>query len=284
MKLDAKSLLKDVEDIARDAGAEIMKYYDGEKSASVYIKGDGSPVTDADNAAEAVILPRLAALTPGIPIVSEESYEKGERPDISKGTFWTVDPLDGTKEFTGRTGAFVVAISLIVDGKPVLGAIYHPAFGIMYSAAGPGTATRTDKDGTKHELKADGVEAGKDLRVLLNEPSTNMPKVEGYLSSQFNKFSPRIDPKPGILRAMQVANNDADISVIYPIKREGRTKWWDVAPGHAIVEAAGGKVVGVDGKDITYDAPTYDVPPVISISPRRVQQMQGQARKDSGPR
>lgn len=267
-KPDPKSLLSAVEDIAKDAGAEIMKFYDGRKDAQVFIKTDGSPVTDADRASEAVILPRLKALAPGVPILSEEAYEGGDVPDVSGGTFWTVDPLDGTKEFTGRTGAFVVAICLVVDNKPVLGVVYHPAFDVMYSAAGPGTATKTEPDGSRVPLGADG-SAAEDLRVVLNEPSTDMPKVRGYLSAQFNGASAKIDPKPGLLRACQVADNTADVSVIYPVKREGRTKWWDVAPAHAIVEAAGGKVEGVDGKPIVYDAPDFQVPPVISISPNR---------------
>lgn len=266
---EIKALLPDVEAIARTAGAEIMEFYEGRKTANVETKADGSIVTAADKAAEAIILPALRALTPDIPIVSEEDFEAGARPDISKGTFWTVDPLDGTSEFTGRTGAFVVAISLIVDNKPVLGAIYHPAFGIMFSAAGPGTATRTDADGTKHTLGPDGKAPPDELRVVMSESSVNMPLVKGYLTSQFKKAA-KIDGTPDLLRAMQVAQNDADASMIYPKRREGRTKWWDVAPGHAIVEAAGGKVVGVDGKDITYDAPDFMVPPLISLSPRHV--------------
>lgn len=280
MKPDPKTLLKDVEDIARDAGAAIMKYYNGENEAHVYIKNDGSPVTDADKASEDVILPRLAALTPGIPIVSEESFEGGARPDTSGGTFWTVDPLDGTKEFTARTGAFVVAISLIVDHKPVLGVIYHPAFGIMYSAAGPGTAEKTSADGTRTKLQAAG-EATDDLRVVLNQPSTDVERVKGYLSVQFNSASPRIDSKPGILREMQVAENDADLAFMYPLKRGGRTKWWDIAPAHAIIEAAGGKVEGVDGKPIVYDAADYMVPPIVSISPRRAAHKSGSGMKPS---
>ena len=254
--------------IARDAGAEIMKFYDA--GATIYTKADESPVTEADYAAERLILPRLAGLLEGVPIVSEEAVSAGYKPDVSKGTFWTVDPLDGTKEFINRTGAFVVAISLVVDNKPVLGVIYHPALGIMYSAAGPGTATREGPDDERVALGAGiGSTREETMRVVLNEGSTDMPKVKGYLSSQFNKSSPRIDPQPGILRACQVADNSADMSVIYPAKREGRTKWWDVAPAHAIVEAAGGIVQGVDGQPVKYDAEDFMVPPVISISPNR---------------
>lgn len=265
---EIKALRSSVEAIARAAGAEIMEYYEGRKDAVTETKQDGSIVTAADKAAEEIILPALAKLTPGVPIISEEDFERGTRHDISKGTFWTVDPLDGTSEFKNRTGAFVVAIALIVDHKPVLGVIYHPAFSIMFSSAGPGTAERADPDGTRQRLGPESPGAsGGEMRALVNEGSTDMPKTKGYLSSQFGKAA-KIDPTPGLLRATQVAENDADISIIYPQKREGRTKWWDIAPGHAIVEAAGGKVHGIDGAEIRYDSPDYMVPPVVSLSPR----------------
>lgn len=259
---DLKALLPAVEKIARDAGVEIMKFYN--TGAEVYTKADGSTVTDADLAAEGIILPRLAALTPDIPIVSEEAFERGIRPDVSGGTFWTVDPLDGTKEFTDRTGAFVVALSLVVDGKPALGVIYHPAFDIMYVAAGPGSAEKVMPDGARMPLRANALLDAR-ARVLVNPASVDMQFIKGYLSDQFGK-SVNIDATPGILRACQVAEGTADASVIYPQRRDGRTKWWDVAPGHAIVEAAGGKVTSPDGKDIKYDAPDYQVGPVISVS------------------
>ncbi len=258
-----KAFLPEVESIAREAGAEILKFYHAD--TAVRIKNDGSEVTDADIAAEKIILARLAKLTPDIPIVSEEAYERGEIPDISKGTFWTVDPLDGTKEFTSKTGAFVVAISLVVDNKVVLGAIYHPAFDVMFVGAGPGTGEKIGALGIREKL-GPSTTLAETPRVLMNEPSTNMPMVKGYLTEQFGK-AVNIDPKPGILRACQVAENSADASVIYPLKREGRTKWWDVAPGQAIVEAAGGKVRTIAGKEVRYDSKDFQVPPVISVSP-----------------
>ncbi|TAL31510.1 MAG: 3'(2'),5'-bisphosphate nucleotidase CysQ [Alphaproteobacteria bacterium] len=265
MKPDLKSLLPGVERIAREAGAEIMKFY--EAGARSYTKADESPVTDADYASEKIILPQLSGLF-DVPIVSEEAVSSGYKPDISKGTFWTVDPLDGTQEFIDRTGAFVVAISLVVDNKPVLGVIYHPALGIMYSAAGPGTAMKTGPDGEQFPLGVTG-EAPEQMRLLLSEARADMPKVKGYLSQKFNDVAAKIDSTPGVLRACQVADNMADMSFICPTRREGRTKWWDVAPGQAIVEAAGGKVEGLDGSEIVYDATDLQVPPLVNISPNR---------------
>jgi 3'(2'), 5'-bisphosphate nucleotidase len=265
MKPDLKSLLPAVEQIAREAGAKIMEFY--EAGAKSYTKADESPVTDADYASELIILPQLSGLL-DVPIVSEEAVSGGYKPDISKGTFWTVDPLDGTQEFIDRTGAFVVAISLVVDNKPVLGVIYHPALGIMYSAAGPGTAMKTGPDGEQFSLGVTG-DAPEEMRLLLSAARADMPKVKGFLSKKFNDVAAKIDSAPGILRACQVADNMADMSFICPIRREGRTKWWDVAPGQAIVEAAGGKVVGLDGSEIVYDAADLQVPPLVNISPNR---------------
>ena len=101
---------------------------------SVYGKDDGSPVTEADRRAESVILERLPALVPGIPIVSEEQVAAGRAPDLD-GRFWLVDPLDGTKEFIKRNGEFTINIALVAGGRPVLGVVLAPAAGRLYAGA-----------------------------------------------------------------------------------------------------------------------------------------------------
>jgi 3'-phosphoadenosine 5'-phosphosulfate (PAPS) 3'-phosphatase len=110
-----------------------------------------------------------------------------------------------------------------------------------------------------------------------------MEKVKGFLSEKFNDVAAKIDPNTGILRACQVADNLADMSFICPTRREGRTKWWDVAPGQAIVEAAGGKVVGLDGSEIKYDAEDFQVPPLVNISPNRVAASTPKTPKNPAP-
>lgn len=262
---DLKKLLDAVETLAKEAGAEIMKHYAG---TTIYIKNDGSEVTDADHAAENIILPALRKLTPDIPIVSEERVAAGEIPDVSGGTFWTVDPLDGTKEFINKTGAFVVAIALVVDNKAVMGIIYHPAMDLLYSGHGPGTASRIGSDGIRTPLGT-STSSSKDVRVLVNEPHADMPRIKGYLRKQFGEAA-KIDAKSGILRACQVADGLADIAIICSNKRQGRTYWWDVAPGHAIVESAGGWVETLDGQQpLIYDAQDLQVPPHAAFSPRQ---------------
>lgn len=262
---DLKAMLEPVEKTARRAGAEIMKHYPGTK---VYTKKDGSNVTDADHASEVIILQELKALTPDIPIISEERVAAGEIPDISGGTFWVVDPLDGTTEFINKTGAFVVAISLVVDNKVALGVIYHPAMGLMYSGCGPGTASKTGADGIRTAIGTAPSPATDGLQVLVNEPHADMNRIKGYLSQQFGRNT-HIDTKSGILRACRVAENTADMAAVCSAHRKGYTYWWDVAPGHAIIEAAGGEVRTFDGQPMMYDAEDLQVPPHMLFSPQR---------------
>jgi 3'(2'), 5'-bisphosphate nucleotidase len=224
-------------------------------------------VTDADHASEKIILPALKNLTPQIPIVSEERASAGDVPDISSGTFWTVDPLDGTKEFINKTGGFVVAIALIVDHAPVLGVLYHPVTGITYSGMGPGTASKVDAAGERTPITA-GAPSAEDLHVLVKN-NANVNDIKGYLTRQFNKAA-RIDETPGSILANQVADGSADVAVVFPLRRNGRTAWWDVAPGQALVEATGGRVEDLDGKPLVYDAADLQVPPHVMIAPHQV--------------
>src|SRR5215472_2139018 len=125
-------------EIARAAAREIMRIYAGD--LGVRDKADKSPVTDADHAAEAIIVAGLRALTPGMPVVAEEEMAAGRVPTIGDGPFWLVDPLDGTKEFIKRNGEFTVNIALIEHGRAVLGVVHVPAQDVTYAAAGPGSA------------------------------------------------------------------------------------------------------------------------------------------------
>jgi len=138
----------ELREVALEAGAAIMEIY--ESDFDVRSKDDRSPVTDADERAENIIVPRLAALTPDIPIVAEESVSAGNIPDVSGGTFWLVDPLDGTREFISRNGEFTVNIGLIENGVPTLGVVYVPVHRRLYTASGPGAAF-VENDGGKPE-------------------------------------------------------------------------------------------------------------------------------------
>jgi 3'(2'), 5'-bisphosphate nucleotidase len=126
-------MLEQVCQLARNAGDAIMEVYDGKQPMDVASKKDDSPVTAADIAAHKVIISGLLALTPDIPVLSEEDPPAWEvRQHWQR--YWLVDPLDGTKEFIKRNGEFTVNIALIEKGKPVLGVVYAPVMKVMYSA------------------------------------------------------------------------------------------------------------------------------------------------------
>jgi len=128
--LDNDTLAERFAAIAREAGAAIMAVY--ARNVAGRLKEDRSPVTEADEIAEAIILDRLAALVPGIPVIAEESVAKGIMPDCGD-RFILVDPLDGTKEFLNRNGEFTVNIALVEQGRPVVGCVFAPAVDALYA-------------------------------------------------------------------------------------------------------------------------------------------------------
>ena len=135
-RLADPALLEAVAAIARRAGALVMEIYDTD--FAVRGKADASPVTEADERAEALIVPALQALAPDVPVVAEEAVAAGAAPAVGDW-FWLVDPLDGTKEFVSRNGEFTVNVALVRRGEPVLGVVLAPALGRLFAgAAGQG--------------------------------------------------------------------------------------------------------------------------------------------------
>ncbi len=263
-----EELIPAVEQIARQAGHAVMELFD---RAKVYAKADGSSVTDADLAAENIILPALQKITPQVPIISEERVADGNIPDFSAGTFWTVDPIDGTQEYIDRTDGFVVAIGLVSGNKPALGVVYHPSLDLLYSAAGSGTASKTDADGKRTPLTADTANAPAP-RVLLQKKYAHLPQIRDYLAKRFKDRPIREDTETGIFRPCQIAEGLADLFVFCTAKPQGRIAFWDVAPGQAIIEAMGGHVETLDGQPFLYDASDCLVPAHIALSPLRAAQ------------
>jgi len=235
------SLLPTVRTIAHEAGQVILRFYND--GIDVATKVDGSPVTQADHAAEAVILPALHHLTPGIPVVAEEATAAGHRPDISGGRFWLVDPLDGTREFISRNGEFTVNIALIDNGVPVLGVVYAPATGDLYAAAGPGTAVhwaegRHDHAITVRKPPPDG------LTVVASRSHGTGADIDAFLAHHVVKDRLTCGSS---LKFCTVARGKADL---YP--RFGPTSEWDTAAGHAVLVGAGGRVEQPDGTPLLY--------------------------------
>lgn len=245
--LDPAALLAQVALIAAIAGDAACAHAPGPH----VLKGDGSPVTDADHAANAVILSGLRHLAPAIPIVSEESALPADAPGR---LFWLVDPLDGTREFIAGSGEWTVNIALIADGRPVLGVVRAPALGISYEAAGPGTAScRRDGDAAPIAVRA-VPEAG--LVVVGSRSHGDAAAMDAFLAGRRVQA---FRPAGSSLKLCLVAAGEADL---YP--RLGTTMEWDIAAGHAVLEAAGGTLVTLDGRPFSYGKPAWRNPHFVA--------------------
>lgn len=233
----------DLNPIMLAAGVEILRIY--ATDFAVTDKSDTSPVTEADQRAEAIILEHLKCLAPDIPVVAEEEAAAGRVPETAK-RFFLVDPLDGTKEFISRNGEFTVNIALIENGEPVRGAVYAPALGKIYwGARGEGAfmADVTDRQfGPARPIRvrpapADGLSA-------VGSRSHGGEETQAYLKAfTINDFV----AAGSSLKLCLLAEGKADI---YP--RIGRTMEWDIAAGDAILRAAGGRVETLDGQSLRY--------------------------------
>ena len=232
----------DLNPIMLKAGAEIMRIYAGD--VAVTTKSDASPVTEADERAERIILEGLKAIAPDIPVVAEEEAAAGRLPDIAD-TFFLVDPLDGTKEFISKNGEFTVNIALIEDGVPVYGAVYAPALGRIFWGGGAHAFAGDVKDGkvvNVTPIRVRRVPAGG--LTAIGSRSHGGDATQDYLKA----FTVAEFVAAGSsLKFCRLAEGAADI---YP--RMGRTMEWDTAAGDAVLRAAGGRVETVDGKPLPY--------------------------------
>ncbi|HEX5954875.1 MAG TPA: 3'(2'),5'-bisphosphate nucleotidase CysQ [Solirubrobacterales bacterium] len=249
---DLDRLLPEIVALADRAGAVILEHYQGD--VAVRAKADASPVTAADEAAEAVILARLAELTPEIPVVAEETVAAGHVPEIGDGPFWLVDPLDGTKEFLSRNGEFTVNIALIEGREPILGVVLAPARDQAWWGARGRGATARDADGGTHAIAVRKAPAGG--LVAIASRSHRDAETQAFLDQA---GVGKCISAGSSLKFCLVAEGKADL---YP--RFGRTMEWDVAAGHAVLAAAGGRVTTRDGAPLLYRKPGFENPPFIA--------------------
>ena len=243
MQTGDSTLLAGVIALAQKAGEKILEIY--RKDFTTDRKADGTPVTVADTAAEAIILPELRALTPNIPAIAEESVAAHGAVPVSGNTFWLVDPLDGTREFVKRNDEFSVNIGLVINGTPALGVIHGPAVGTTYAAYGPGTAIVT-KSGLEQSRPAQPRTHSAEALVALISRSHNIgDQLQKYLLDL-----PVVEKIPcgSALKFGLLADGQADL---YP--RFGPTYEWDTAAGHAIILAVGGHLRGWDDTPWRYN-------------------------------
>ena len=233
--------------IAWQAGEIILGHY-ADDAIQARRKADQSPVTAADEDAEAFILARLAKIAPGVPVIAEEETAAGRVQQIADH-FFLVDPLDGTKEFLNRNGEFTVNIAEITGGVPVRGVVFAPAkerlfmgeleTGAYELATKPGVAPDFSQ---ARAIKA--CKPGADGLIAVASRSHRDAKTEEYLAAYPVKDFVAAGSS---LKFCLVAAGEADI---YP--RHGRTMEWDTAAGHAVLAAAGGSVTTIDGKPFVY--------------------------------
>ncbi|MEO0035706.1 MAG: hypothetical protein RLZZ501_1729 [Pseudomonadota bacterium] len=250
--IDSASLLPALEALARRAGDAILEIYAGD--FEVRAKADSSPVTLADERAEAIILPGLAALAPSWPAVSEEQAAAGRAPAVGPGPCWLVDPLDGTKEFIRRNGEFTVNIGLLVDLVPVAGVVLAPVSGLLWSGA-PGQAWRIGPDGHRQPIACRPRPA--DCVRIVTSRSHNQPEALERWRTRFPASD--LTFAGSSLKFCRVAEGSADL---YP--RFGPTCEWDTAAGHAVLRAAGGHVETFDGRPLPYGKPDFLNPDFIA--------------------
>lgn len=237
----AARLLPEIIAAVETASAEILAIY--RRGFTVRTKADASPVTEADEAAERILLPRLAALLPNVPVISEEA-QCGPSALTSGGEqFWLVDPLDGTKEFVAHRDEFTVNVALIEAGRPVLGVVAAPAFGTVFTGSGPGTAKGGTLGAPLKPIAARAVPP-EGATVLTSRSHENSRRVAGYLTGV---WVAKRDLVGSSLKFCRIAEGTADL---YP--RFGPTSEWDTAAGHAVLEAAGGSVTTLDGRPLRY--------------------------------
>ncbi len=242
--------LKTLVRIAQAAGILVMRHY--EAGCDARIKSDRSPVTDADEEAEKLILAELATAYPGVPVVAEEEAAAGRIVQVG-GHFFLVDPVDGTKEFVKRGGEFTVNIGEIRDGQAVSGVVLAPAIGRLFvGAVGEGAfelSGETIRPIAARTPAADGM-------VAVSSRSHPDAQTDALLKTLPVKGNINAGSS---LKFCLVAAGEADI---YP--RAGKTMEWDTAAGHAVLAAAGGRMTTWDGTPFVYGKPDFRNGPFIA--------------------
>lgn len=258
--MDYVKLTAVMRDLALRAGDKIMEIYAAD-DFDVRSKSDDSPVTVADEAADAIISAGLRAAFPDVPLVTEEQASSHAQ---TVSTFLIVDPLDGTKEFIKRRGDFTVNIAYVVDGRPVRGVVYAPAKDRLFytdeTGASVEEASPFDKSivGPRTSIKVSTPDNA--ALLVVASKSHRDAATDAYIS----KYAIKDMKSAGSsLKFCLIATGEADL---YP--RLGRTMEWDTAAGHAVLQGAGGRVVRFDDhSDLTYGKPIFENPFFIAYAP-----------------
>jgi 3'(2'), 5'-bisphosphate nucleotidase len=246
------ALLELAADLAQRAGAEILAVR--ARGFETLRKADKSPVTEADHAAEAIIVAGLRAATPDIPVIAEEEMEAGISPDVNHD-YWLVDPLDGTREFSALRDEFTVNIGLVRHGIAILGVVGVPAFDEIFAGyIGPDATAWKQTPAGRAAIRARPIPAD-GLHVLASRHYSGDHRLDDYLKGR--KIH-KITNMGSALKIVRIAEGAGDL---YP--RFGRTMEWDTAAPQAILEAAGGHLTTMAGIRFEYGKPDWENPPFV---------------------
>jgi 3'(2'), 5'-bisphosphate nucleotidase len=243
LTFDHGRLLDELADAAREAGEAILEVV--RRGFEIEAKGDTSPVTEADRAAELIILAALAKAAPGVPVIAEEEVAAGRIPQQGN-VFFLVDPLDGTKEFIRGGEDYTVNIALVEGGSPRLGVVFAPATGRLHSGLVGEGAWLDEGDGPRPIRTR---ERGQAVRAVASKSHFTQNTAD-YLAAAVGLCT-QVSVGSS-LKFCIVAEGEADI---YP--RLSPTSEWDTAAGHAVLVAAGGRVDGPSGGPLAYGKPTF---------------------------
>jgi len=248
-----------VKRIALEAGELTLEYYEDAGFVGADEKHDGSPVTIADQQAEVLIEARLKEILPDVPMIGEELASRGDADNLEIGEyFWLVDPLDGTKDFIAGGQDYTVNIALIRNQQPVLGVVYAPVRGSLYAAHEGGRAVRWSEDTDKEKEIFVRPEPRGGLTVMASKmhghPARMNDFLEGFKVSKILRHG-------SSLKMCMIAAGKGDI---YP--RFGLTCLWDTAAAHAVLNAAGGCLLDLQGKPLIYNhkAPDFLNPEFVA--------------------
>lgn len=248
--------LRQLSELAIMAGQQIIQIY--AQDFDIYTKQDKSPVTQADQLAEDIIVTGLKKLTPQIPIIAEEMASEGTLPKLSKATdetFYLVDPLDGTKEFINKRVEFTVNIALIKNHQPSIGVIFAPALKQLYIADVELNIAQMFELNDQFDLTNPIAETDISAKSPTNQPFKILAS-RSHINSQTEDYIQNLRSQHdqveivnigSSLKLCLLAAGEADI---YP--RFGPTMEWDIAAGHAILNAAKGSIKADNGDEFTY--------------------------------
>jgi 3'(2'), 5'-bisphosphate nucleotidase len=253
---DSTTLKDQLVAVSREAGAAILNVYSRDFAATH--KSDRSPVTEADTAAEALIVEALAHLAPGVPVVAEEHCASHGVPATAADRFFLVDPLDGTKEFIAKNGEFTVNIALIENGRPVLGVVYLPVYDACYTGTAGIAERRVGDHGPERIIARPTPPDGLVMAISRSHADGEVARAR----ERGLNVSDTIVAGSS-LKFCRLAEGVADL---YP--RFGTTMEWDTAAGQAVLEAAGGAVETVDGAPLRYGKAGFKNPHFIAFGHR----------------